>query len=65
MDNPSMKKYRFGDDIIEVSSDYSLEDVRTAWSKTYPSLENATTLTNSDGIVEFHVSGGEKAVFFK
>ncbi len=56
----SIKKYRFGDDVIEAPADLSADDVREAWKEVHPALENAEILTAEDGTVEFHVRAGSK-----
>jgi phage terminase small subunit len=56
----NIKKYRFGDDVIEAPENLSAEDVREAWKEVHPALENAEILTAEDGTVEFHVRAGSK-----
>ena len=57
-----VKKYRYGDDVIEADESVSIEDVRQAWMNTYPAIENARVRTASDGTTEFVVSGGSKGL---
>ena len=56
----NVKKYRFGDDVIEAPADLSAEEVRDAWAETYPALANATVMEAADGVYEFHVQAGTK-----
>lgn len=56
----SMKKYRYGDEEIEVPADVSVEEVQEAWKEVHPALENATTFIAQDGVTEFHVQAGSK-----
>jgi len=54
------RKYRFNDEEIEAPADISPENVRTAWKKVHPALENAQILTLEDGTMEFRVEAGTK-----
>ena len=55
-----LRKYRFGNDVIETSADTNPEDVREAWMEVYPALENADIVQAENGDYEFHVRAGSK-----
>lgn len=54
------RKYRFNDEEIEAPAEISPENVRAAWKKVHPALENAEILTAADGTIEFRVEAGTK-----
>jgi len=56
----NIKKYRFGDDVIEVPDNLSEAEVLAAWKEVHPALENAVSQMADDGVVEFHVQAGTK-----
>ena len=56
----AMRKFVYGDNVVEKSDEYSIEDVKEVMAELFPELSNADYEESADGTVTFTVRSGEK-----